>query len=331
MIATRPASVTRRPYRDRRDLAAMRALLVAGRRADNGSDYVHVGDLDWWLFYLLDGQDWPRDVNLWEEGDRLIAWSLFTRRAQTFDVFVHPEERGGRRARAIYAWASEQAAERVAATGGAELRTLWVLEDDAELNQILGTRGFSRAARHSEYRARSLQGISLPVPELPPGFQLRAVAGEGEAELRAAASYAAFEVNMPFERYVQRYRRFMRTPVYDRTRDLIITAPDGRCAAFCLFWLDPANRVGLFEPVGVHPDFHRRGLGTALVAGGLERMRAAGMAQAIVCAESENPAARRLYQALGFEVVNRLRTYRKPVTALAAARPASAAMWAEVT
>lgn len=55
------------------------------------------------------------------------------------------------------------------------------------------------------------------------------------------------------------------------------------------------------------------------------------MAEAIVCAESENPAAQRLYQALGFGVVYRLRTYRKPVTATQPDRHLSTTIWAEAT
>jgi hypothetical protein len=36
-----------RPYRDPADLDRMRALLQAGRKAANGSYYVHIGDLNW--------------------------------------------------------------------------------------------------------------------------------------------------------------------------------------------------------------------------------------------------------------------------------------------
>ena len=320
-----------RPYRDARDLEKMRALLVAGRRADNGSYYVHAGDLDWWLFYTLDGEDWRRGIYLWEERERLIAWSLFTARWGTFDVFVHPDERGSPRAAAIYAWAIGTAGERLSAQGGVELSTMWVREDDAALTGFLESQGFRRDEGYLGYRERSLEGSPLAEINLPPGFHLRPVAGEHEAELRAAASYAAFEASMPIERYVERYRRFMRSPVYDPARDLMILAPDGRCAAFCLFWLDPDNRTGLFEPVGVHPRFRRMGLGKAVVAAGLKRMQAAGMARATVCAEHENRAARRLYQSLGFDLAARLRTYRKPVPALCPDRPPPAAIWAEVT
>jgi hypothetical protein len=44
-------NITPRPYRDESDLDKMRALLQAGRQAANGTYYVHVGDLNWWLFY----------------------------------------------------------------------------------------------------------------------------------------------------------------------------------------------------------------------------------------------------------------------------------------
>ena len=42
-----------RPYRDERDLEAMRNLLMAGRKVNNGSYYIHPGDLNWWLYYAL--------------------------------------------------------------------------------------------------------------------------------------------------------------------------------------------------------------------------------------------------------------------------------------
>jgi ribosomal protein S18 acetylase RimI-like enzyme len=82
-------------------------------------------------------------------------------------------------------------------------------------------------------------------------------------------------------------------------------------AAFCIAWLDFTNRVGLFEPVGTHPDYRRMGLGKAVLAEGMRRMMAYGMQSVIVCAEGDNPAAQRLYQSAGFEVEQRLLKYAK--------------------
>ena len=53
----------------------------------------------------------------------------------------------------------------------------------------------------------------------------------------------------------------MRSPVYDRDLDIVAVSADDRIGAFCIVWMDAVNRVGLFEPVGTHPDFQRKGLG----------------------------------------------------------------------
>ena len=69
-----------RPYRDESDLAAVRAVLVAGRRAmDAGQPgyYVHVGDVNWWLFYLNQDEDPFGCLTVWEDSAGAVAgWSL---------------------------------------------------------------------------------------------------------------------------------------------------------------------------------------------------------------------------------------------------------------
>ena len=48
-----------RLYQDESDLEAIRGLLRQGRLANNGTYYVHPGDLSWWLFYpQLDYDFW---------------------------------------------------------------------------------------------------------------------------------------------------------------------------------------------------------------------------------------------------------------------------------
>jgi ribosomal protein S18 acetylase RimI-like enzyme len=113
--------------------------------------------------------------------------------------------------------------------------------------------------------------------------------------------------------YCRRTLRFMRSPVYRPKLDIVAAAPDGRIAAFCIAWLDTTNRVGLFEPVGVHPDFQRRGLGKAVVLEGLRRMQTNGMDQATVCSLWHSPAAQALYESAGFRTVDRLQAYKKMI------------------
>jgi ribosomal protein S18 acetylase RimI-like enzyme len=82
--------------------------------------------------------------------------------------------------------------------------------------------------------------------------------------------------------------------------NLVVRSPDGRGAAACVIWLDPINKVGMFEPVGTHPAFQKMGLGKAVMREGLRRMKAAGMTNASVGTGADNVAAIALYRSLGF-------------------------------
>lgn len=80
-----------RPYRDERDLEKMKALLVSGRKAANGSYYVHTGDLDWWLYYPAVPREWSEIIFLWEglrPDGQLSGWALLSLEWRSFDVFI---------------------------------------------------------------------------------------------------------------------------------------------------------------------------------------------------------------------------------------------------
>ena len=59
---------------------------------------------------------------------------------------------------------------------------------------------------------------------------------------------------------------------------------------------------GQIEPLGVHPDFHRLGLGRAILLAALGRLREAGVSVAHIDVYSDNEAARGLYEGVGFSV-----------------------------
>ena len=299
-----------RPYQGPHDLDAMRRILVAGRQAAGPAFYVHVGDLSWWFFYSE--HDYATSTYLWEAdpGGEPVAWVLFSP-WHTFDLFAHPAAVTSQQRLAMFTWAEGHLAAQLRAEGAQQISTIWISEHDSAAIAHLTARGFQRGdGDNLVFAARHLDDLG-PAPPLPPGFQVRPVAGEHEAERRAAPQYAAFGSSWDMARYVARYRRLMQSPVYDPQRDLMVIAPGGQAAAFCIYWLDDTNRVGHFEPVGTHPDFRRQGLGRAVVWEGLRRMAARGMVSATVCAESDNPAARRLYESLGLRPAHELLTFRK--------------------
>lgn len=303
-----------RPYRDEQDLDAMRDLLMAGRKANNESYYIHPGDLNWWLYYPpLEGDFWNY-IHLWDDPaqpGRLLGWVLISPDWVGIDVYVQPELRGSPLAQELYIWAEEQAMSIARKNGKPTIYVLWVLHDDDILSAHFKQRGF-RLRRGMIHLVKPLDEF-IPSPQLPEGFLVRGCKGELEVSARATAQYGAFESKAKIEHYVERFTNFMRSPVYDPELDIVAVAPDGRVGAFCIVWTDPVNRIGLFEPVGTHPDFQRKGLGRAVMREGLLRLQERGMERAIVSTYEDNPAAIKFYESVGFQVVNRLGTYEKDV------------------
>ncbi len=307
-----------RPYQNPSDLKKMLSILIEGRQANKGAYYVHTGDLSWWLFYYDPGESLSEQIVLWDDDDgRTLGWVLFTPNEGFFDLFVHPSLTGMQQAGQMHAWAEEEIAEKVKARGGKTIRAMWIFETDTARRRLLEERGFSLAESeaHLGQMLHFTRLLAEPIvrPTLSNGFVVRSTAGEREVEARAAAQYGAFQSKWQWDRYVTRFRRFMQSPVYSPDRDVAAVAPEGRFAAFCIFWLDPVNKVGLFEPVGTHPDFQKKGLGRAALSEGLRRMKTDGMETAIVCAEADNEAAVRLYESVGFRAANKLCMYVKDV------------------
>ncbi|HKY54947.1 MAG TPA: N-acetyltransferase [Anaerolineales bacterium] len=297
-----------RGYEGMQDLYAMLDLLAYGRNADNGTFYVHRGDLQWWLFYTdVPQETWQSQIRLWHEDDRLAGWALLSLGEDAFDVYVSPHLRGDAREHEMLAWATE------AMSANDNLQNIWVAEDDDVRIGWLERNGFTREQSHFIQFKRSLVG-PLDVPSLPEGFSLRTSRGAEDARLRSVASHAAFGSRKPFEEYWPRTLRFMQSPVYVPEHEIFVVSPKGEVAAFCIIWTDELNKIGHFEPVATHPNFQRMGLGKSLLFESLRRLKSEGMTEADVCTNHDNSAAIRLYESVGFQKAKRLLTYKKRTT-----------------
>jgi hypothetical protein len=126
-----------RPYRDESDLDAMRSLLVRGRTANNGSYYIHTGDLNWWLYYPPLGRGYWKDIHLWDDPERpgqILGWAPINTDWVRFDVYVQPELRGSPNALEMYQWAEQQALQITRARGMKTTYALWIRHDDEVLD-----------------------------------------------------------------------------------------------------------------------------------------------------------------------------------------------------
>jgi ribosomal protein S18 acetylase RimI-like enzyme len=102
-------------------------------------------------------------------------------------------------------------------------------------------------------------------------------------------------------------------PDYVPDLDLVVTAPDGRLAAFCVCWLDRhgPEPIGQIEPLGCQADFRNSVLGRVALTEGLRRLLAHGAKMIFVETDNWRNTAFRLYESVGFDVVRDVLVYRK--------------------
>ena len=195
------------------------------------------------------------------------------------------------------------------------LSPFWALDYDKVMARLMQAHGFEVlpvVGLPAPLFERSLD--DLPPIKLPNGFTVQGVRDRDDGRLRASVTHGAFRPNDDWEGYAAEYAKFIGSAVYDGERDLFVRSPDGRGASACGIWFDSINAIGLFEPVATHPDFQGRGLGKAVMAEGMRRMKAAGMRRAEVGFDPNNVAALALYTAMGFSASCYFVGYRKQIT-----------------
>lgn len=291
-------SPTARMYGDESDYARMRAFLIESWALSGPPAYCTVGDLDWWRC-TTNIPDVMAGVRLWQdEQGAVVGFNWQT--PGNLDFFSHPRQRAVEAEQLDWAEAREREA------GGHELTT-WSMTHDAERNALLTARGYTRGDLAFVEYARDLAD-EIPPDTLPAGYTPRHLRGEAELEARVAVHRDAFA---PSKMTVEKHRAVMASPTYRADLDLVIVAPDGSFAAYCLVWLDVANRHGLFEPVGCHSAHRQRGLAAAVVREGLRRLQALGATGATVLSHAESVPANRLYRSVGFRELDRDVAWRR--------------------
>ena len=292
------------------------------RAFDPLGNYLHIGDLQWWCRdgSLDDQQNW----HFWhQENGEMFALGIIV--GNEIVCLLHPDFRTYERYCAVRQWGLQRLKERARQQGESQYEVQEeAASDDPERITFLEREGYTRRESYYHLYHRSLTE-PLPAPTLPVGFTIRSIARETEAEARAALQRDAFfpKGSKTYEEGTLRQLAVMKMPQYDPQLDLMVIAPDGTPAAGCICWVDPANRVGLFEPVGTRPQFRRQGLATALMLGGLQRLREQGMQAALVIGvhpgneekSSEFTSSRFVYEAVGFQLLRRIYIYHKVLAA----------------
>jgi ribosomal protein S18 acetylase RimI-like enzyme len=315
-----------RPYEgnDLPRLITFAQRLVAARLPLHA--YYHPGDFVWQL-YAFDQSD---DARLWTgPPDGALAACAIFEPPLTFQFAIEPSLTHDDALGAdVIAWAEERRASvrdqsnvplAYQGLGDSTLST-WAFDSDPDRMALLERHGYRQGDAGGVRFARDLTD-PLPAVDLPRGARFRRMT-EADAEARAELHRDAWSVWGESKFSAALYRRLRSAHLYDPDLDVVVEH-ERRIASYCVCWLDTANGVGYFEPVGTRPSATGHGLGRAVIREGMRRLREKGMRTAFVATAAVNKPAAALYQSAGLSVVDREHFYVKPInTANAAAEPA---------
>ncbi|BAY42352.1 hypothetical protein NIES2111_67750 (plasmid) [Nostoc sp. NIES-2111] len=145
---------------------------------------------------------------------------------------------------------------------------------DRHRQDVAQRRGYERTERFSYYGKRDLSTAISPTA-LPKGYLIRPISDLKDIEQRAVLH----EIAAGGSRITQaQYQTMMNQAfTYRQDLDLVVTTLDGQIVAFCTAWFDARNKIGVFEPLGCHPDYRRRGLTRNLLYEGMRCLKRLGV------------------------------------------------------
>jgi mycothiol synthase len=301
--------ITERSFRGAADLAAM-AALASAFPANN----LHFADLPYrFSSWALDRLESAR---LWEdETGRLLAWAVLQTPFWAIDFMIHPDADPDVQ-ETLLLWVDEQAQALVGTPYGRPAWFISVFADQLQRIQAIEAAGFVSQANVGENSWTKVllsrpYGQEIAKWSLPEGFIIRPLQGRAEAKLYAFLHRAVFEsTNMTLD---WRLRTLLQ-PSYRPDLDLVVVAPDGHLAAFCICWLDEASSgaiTGQIEPMGVSEPYRALGLGRAILAEGLRRLEQVGAQRICVETDHYRGPALNLYESAGFTVERQVLVFRK--------------------
>lgn len=189
--------------------------------------------------------------------------------------------------------------------GDAEADTwFWSHGDFPAAARLAAERGYARSRELLQLSTPPLAGLALPAVQVPDGVEIRTFRpGDEEGWLRV--NNAAFDWH-PEQGHqdLAAFTAHTAAPGFEPA-GVFFAVRDGAIIGFHETKLTPGEQgaapLGEVYVVGVDPAVHARGVGRALTLAGMHHMRARGARAVELYVESDNAAARRLYESLGFD------------------------------
>jgi len=292
---------------------------MAALARSESAETLHVVDLPYrFSSWAMDN---PDGIGLWtDQRDNVVGWAVMQTPFWTID-YVFAQDVGAALHTQLVQWADGCARRLLGTEYGRPLWFINAFADQSRRIRDLEAFGFASQAdvgENSWMKVLMRLDANAAVQEcsVPDGFLIRPLAGAAEVDAYVALHRTVF--NSTSMTVSWRTRTLMQ-PGYRPDLDLVAIAPDGRLAGFCVCWLarlPNGETVGQVEPLGIHEDFRGMGLGRAILADGLRRLRQRGATSILIETDNYRDDAFKLYEAAGFRAHKDVLVFRKDLAPL---------------
>ena len=269
--------------------------------------------------------DVTRDVVLVELDGRLVAMTAVPREVRagvpTYDLWgkVAPDLRRRGIGTWLLAWSIDQVRRRAETEDpdGPVMLGAHAGEQEAGARAVYEAAGL-RPVRHFFLMQREHLDEVAPLP-LPDRIEMRPVRPDQHRAIYDAGTEAFHDHWEPHDHGEEGFRQTYSQP--DTNTDLWAVAWDGDQVVGVVetwIWSEENRRLnvrrGWLEKISVRRPWRKRGVARALTAAAMIKLREAGMDEAMLGVDAQNPSgALGLYESLGFNVFRRSMAYRLPL------------------
>ncbi|MCB8977440.1 MAG: GNAT family N-acetyltransferase [Ardenticatenaceae bacterium] len=260
------------------------------------------GSLDWWRYnyHAEKGLDFfQANAHYWQtETGQVVGLFISEYGQDDFFVVVHllfPALFPGILQWGLDVWAGDKR----------KIHTAVYTHDQQKITQLLAA-GFYEDDHEANVRTYALRPYDFAYT-LKPEFKLLTFADYGNYESRVKLVHNAFN-NPAYSE--ARLRSLHSSPSYQPELDLVIVNSQGESVAYCMGWVEENDpTAGYIEPMGVHSDYRRNGLGTALAKECFKRLSQLGVERATIASHAEPDISNFLYESLHPASVKRAYRY----------------------